>query len=98
MAADIEAVALVLSSAADAADEMRVFLDHRDAIAFLRQKIGRGEACRAGTNDCDGDRRSRCHDLPHPTRALRTGAICRLLVNELLPSGARSNRCGRKSS
>ena len=53
MPANVEAEAVQLDRAADAADIDRVFFDHRHAIALLGQQIGGGEARRASADDGD---------------------------------------------
>ena len=56
MAADVEAEAVMLHRAADAADMDRVLLDHRDRVTELGELVGGGQPrrSRADNGDIDG--------------------------------------------
>ncbi len=53
MSADVEAKALMLDRAADAADIALVLFDHRYLIPLLRQQIGGGQPGRPRADDGD---------------------------------------------
>ena len=55
MAADIEAIALVLDGAADAADVARVLFDDRDLEALLGKEIAGGQPRWSRADDGDID-------------------------------------------